>query len=147
MIVFDNLIRITKCWGLRLFSIDFVIFYCFINISQIYMDISISCQNRSFISICWLVFLESPFSNYYPCLYLCIELEQITIIHPLLRIGLHFSQIYEQGLLFFIAIIPWLTEFWIYLYLLLLEENKFFEIFEPWIVSHEKNNEKPTREK
>ena len=70
------------------------------------MDISISCQNRSFILICSSVPLESPFSKDYPCLCLCLGLEQITIIRPLLRISRHFSQILRTEALIFIVVIP-----------------------------------------
>jgi hypothetical protein len=70
------------------------------------MDISISCQNGSFILICSSVPLESPFSKDYPCLCLCLGLEQITIMRPLLRISRHFSQILRMEALIFIIVIP-----------------------------------------
>lgn len=42
----------------------------------------------------------------YPCLCLCLGLEQITIIRPRLRISLHFSQILRMEALIFIFVIP-----------------------------------------
>lgn len=75
------------------------------------MDISISCQNGSFplfFFICILGPLGSLFIFYkdYPCLCLCLGLEQITIIRPRLRISLHFSQILRMEALIFIFVIP-----------------------------------------
>ena len=46
------------------------------------------------------------FSKIYPCLCLCLGLEQITIIRPLLRISRHFSQILRTEALIFIVVIP-----------------------------------------
>lgn len=46
------------------------------------------------------------FSKDYPCLCLCLGLEQITIIRPLLRISRHFSQILRTEALIFIIVIP-----------------------------------------
>nr|YP_010144962.1 ribosomal protein L36 [Exacum affine]QQL92367.1 ribosomal protein L36 [Exacum affine] len=44
----------------------------------------------------------------YPCLCLCLGLEQIAIIRPLLRISRHFSQILRTEALIFIFVIPYL---------------------------------------
>ena len=67
------------------------------------MDISISCQKRSpFLFVYW-VFNES----YYPCLCLCLGLEQITIIRPRRRISRHFSQILRTEALIFIFATPY----------------------------------------
>ena len=44
----------------------------------------------------------------YPCLCLCLGLEQITIIRPRLRISRHFSQILRTEALIFIFVIPYL---------------------------------------
>nr|QQL92283.1 ribosomal protein L36 [Eustoma grandiflorum] len=44
----------------------------------------------------------------YPCLCLCLGLEQITISRPLLRISRHFSQILRTEALIFILVIPYL---------------------------------------
>lgn len=67
------------------------------------MDISISCQKRSpFLFVYW-VFKES----YYPCLCLCLGLEQITIIRPRRRISRHFSQILRTEALIFIFATPY----------------------------------------
>lgn len=47
--------------------------------------------------------IPSPlFSKNYPCLCLCLGLEQITIIRPRLRISRHFSQILRTEALIFI---------------------------------------------
>ena len=73
------------------------------------MDISISCQNRSFFWICSSIPLGNPFSKDYPCLCLCRGLEQITIMRPLLRISRHFSQILRTEALIFIMGIPYLN--------------------------------------
>lgn len=74
------------------------------------MDISISCQNGLFF---FASSLEVPFPLFplknkkdYPCLCLCLGLEQITIIRPLLRISRHFSQILRTEALIFIVVIP-----------------------------------------
>jgi len=44
----------------------------------------------------------------YPCLCLCLGLEQITLIRPRLRISRHFSQILRTEALIFIFLIPYL---------------------------------------
>jgi hypothetical protein len=77
--------------------------------SQRYTDISISCQNRSFICAVHWVLLRVPFEKDYPCLCLCLGLEQITIIRPRLRISRHFSQILRTDALIFIFVIPYLN--------------------------------------
>lgn len=71
------------------------------------MDISISYQ------------IEPPFFFYldigsfrkflldYPCLCLCLGLEQISLIRPRLRIIRHFSQILRTEALIFIFAIPY----------------------------------------
>lgn len=67
--------------------------------------------------LCITYFSESD----YPCLCLCLGLEQITIIRPRLRISRHFSQILRTEALIFIFVIPYLkfeSTSW-------LEENKF----------------------
>lgn len=69
------------------------------------MDISISFQNRSFFLFVHRVFRGSLFD--YPCLCLCLGLEQITIIRPRLRISRHFSQILRTEALIFIFAIPY----------------------------------------
>ena len=46
------------------------------------------------------------FEKDYPCLCLCLGLEQITIIRPRLRISRHFSQILRTEALIFIFVIP-----------------------------------------
>lgn len=54
-------------------------------------------------------FLPPPFfflKIIYPCLCLCLGLEQITIIRPRLRISRHFSQILRTEALIFIFVIP-----------------------------------------
>lgn len=74
------------------------------------MDISISCQNPFF--ICTLGLLVKPA---YPCLCLCLGLEQITLMRPRLRISRHFSQILRTEALIFIFVIPYLnseSNFW-----------------------------------
>lgn len=71
------------------------------------MDISISCQNRSFFYLYIGSFRESLLD--YPCLCLCLGLEQITIIRPRLRISRHFSQILRTEALIFIFDIPYLS--------------------------------------
>jgi hypothetical protein len=43
----------------------------------------------------------------YPCLCLCLGLEQITLIRPRLRISRHFSQILRTEALIFIFVIPY----------------------------------------
>lgn len=51
-----------------------------------------------------------PFSESdYPCLCLCLGLEQITIMRPRLRIRRHFSQILRTEALIFIFVIPYLN--------------------------------------
>lgn len=51
-----------------------------------------------------------PFSaSDYPCLCLCLGLEQITIMRPCLRISRHFSQILRTEALIFIFVIPYLN--------------------------------------
>lgn len=76
------------------------------------MDISISCQNRSFFFICIYLSdpLDSPFLYFdklsYPCLCLCLGLEQITLIRPFLRISRHFPQILRAEGLIFIFFVP-----------------------------------------
>lgn len=67
------------------------------------MDISISCQNRSPFLFVYGVFNESD----YPCLCLCLGLEQITIIRPRRRISRHFSQILRTEALIFIFATPY----------------------------------------
>lgn len=47
-------------------------------------------------------FREFLISKDYPCLCLCLGLEQITIIRPRLRISRHFSQILRTEALIFI---------------------------------------------
>lgn len=81
------------------------------------MDISISCQ-KQILSILFLFFFcasgQVPlflffgfiFLKDYPCLCLCLGLEQITIIRPRLRISRHFSQILRTEALIFIFVIP-----------------------------------------
>jgi hypothetical protein len=67
---------------------------------------------------------------YYPCLCLCLGLEQITIIRPRLRINRHFSQILRTEAPIFIFVIFELNIKSIYL----LEENKVslnFELLTP----------------
>lgn len=82
------------------------------------MDISISCQKRIFSIFRFFHFFlcirSSPpflffgfvFWKDYPCLCLCLGLEQITIIRPRLRISRHFSQILRTEALIFIFVIP-----------------------------------------
>ena len=67
------------------------------------MDISISCNKRSPFLVVYWVFNES----YYPCLCLCLGLEQITIIRPRRRISRHFSQILRTEALIFIFATPY----------------------------------------
>lgn len=67
------------------------------------MDISISCQNKSPFLFVYRVFNESD----YPCLCLCLGLEQITIIRPRRRISRHFSQILRTEALIFIFATPY----------------------------------------
>jgi hypothetical protein len=45
----------------------------------------------------------------YPCLCLCLGLEQITLMRPRLRISRHFSQILRTEALIFIFVIPYLN--------------------------------------
>jgi len=71
------------------------------------MDISISCQNRSPFYLYIEAFQESLLD--YPCLCLCLGLEQITIIRPRLRIRRHLSQILRTEALIFIFYIPYLN--------------------------------------
>jgi len=71
------------------------------------MDISISCQNRSLFYLCIGSFRE--FLLDYPCLCLCLGLEQITLIRPRRRIRRHFSQILRTEALIFIFVIPYLN--------------------------------------
>ena len=47
------------------------------------------------------------FLLYYPCLCLCLGLEQISLIRPRLRISRHFSQILRTEALIFIFAIPY----------------------------------------
>lgn len=62
---------------------------------------------RSFSAFFYLSLRESLlFYKDYPCLCLCLGLEQITIIRPRLRISLHFSQILRMEALIFIFVIP-----------------------------------------
>lgn len=96
------------------------------------MDISISCQKRSPFYFYIGCFNKSD----YPCLCLCLGLEQITIIRPRLRISRHFSQILRTEALIFIFGIPYLNSESTF-----LEENKFLEIFHPESYSHERNAE------
>lgn len=87
------------------------------------MDISISCQKQilssfRFFSFFFSFFFVHPvkhppflffgfvFWKDYPCLCLCLGLEQITIIRPRLRISRHFSQILRTEALIFIFVIP-----------------------------------------
>ena len=83
------------------------------------MDISISCQKRilsiflffHFFFFCasgqaQALFFGFVFWKDYPCLCLCLGLEQITIIRPRLRISRHFSQILRTEALIFIFVIP-----------------------------------------
>lgn len=71
------------------------------------MDLSISCQKRFFFYFYIRSFRESLLD--YPCLCLCLGLEQITIIRPRLRIRRHFSQILRTEALIFIFAIPYLN--------------------------------------
>ena len=55
----------------------------------------------------YLVYVSGFFGEFaYPCLCLCLGLEQITIIRPRLRISRHFSQILRTEALIFILVIP-----------------------------------------
>jgi len=65
------------------------------------MDISILCQEKSFFLYIGY-FREFQIWKDYPCLCLCLGLEQITIIRPRLRISRHFSQIFRTDALIFI---------------------------------------------
>jgi hypothetical protein len=60
-----------------------------------------------------LYLYAEPFSEsdypFYPCLCLCLGLEQITLMRPRLRIRRHFSQILRTEALIFIFVIPYLN--------------------------------------
>lgn len=55
------------------------------------------------------LYIESFSESDYPCLCLCLGLEQITIMRPRLRIRRHFSQILRTEALIFIFVIPYLN--------------------------------------
>ena len=55
------------------------------------------------------LYIGSSGKSDYPCLCLCLGLEQITIIRPRLRISRHFSQILRTEALIFIFFIPYLN--------------------------------------
>jgi hypothetical protein len=55
------------------------------------------------------LYIGSSGKSDYPCLCLCLGLEQITIIRPRLRISRHFSQILRTEALIFIFLIPYLN--------------------------------------
>lgn len=71
------------------------------------MDISISYQTGSFFLFIDWVFSFREFLLDYPCLCLCLGLEQISLIRPRLRIIRHFSQILRTEALIFIFAIPY----------------------------------------
>lgn len=73
--------------------------------SQRYMDISISCQKGP-LPFFFYFYIGCFNKSDYPCLCLCLGLEQITIIRPRLRISRHFSQILRTEALIFIFGIP-----------------------------------------
>jgi hypothetical protein len=81
------------------------------------------------------LFLYRVFNKaYYPCLCLCLGLEQITIIRPRRRISRHFSQILRTEALIFIFPTP-------YFNFESTSENKFLEIFHFESYSYEINSE------
>lgn len=81
------------------------------------MDISISCQKGL---LPFYFYIGCFNKSDYPCLCLCLGLEQITIIRPRLRISRHFSQILRTEALIFIFGIPHFNSESIF-----LEENRF----------------------
>ena len=90
------------------------------------MNISISCQKADPLYLYCYILIGSfrVLFYYYPCLCLCLGLEQITLIRPRLRISRHFSQILRTEALIFIFVIPYLS----FEYTFWLEESKFLEI-------------------
>lgn len=61
------------------------------------------------------LYIESFSKSDYPCLCLCLGLEQIILMRPRLRISRHFSQILRTEALIFIFVIPYVNSestFW-----------------------------------
>ena len=78
------------------------------------MDISISCQKGP-LPFFFYFYIGCFNKSDYPCLCLCLGLEQITLIRPRRRISRHFSQILRTEALIFIFPTPYFnfeSTFW-----------------------------------